>query len=78
MAAPQDMILEMVDQELEKSIDLLSFDRPVPDSYELEPLDEDNINVALQQIEDNYPNYRMPLNEVFHWLFACIREKKDE
>ena len=29
-------------------------------------------------MEDNYPNYRMPLTEVFPGLFACFRKKKDE
>ena len=44
MAAPKGMILEMVGQELEKNIDQLVFDKSVP---ELEPLDKDNIDIAM-------------------------------
>ena len=45
----------MVGQELDKNVDHIMHDNDIP---ELEPLDQENIEIALQQMEDNYPNYR--------------------
>jgi hypothetical protein len=49
---------------------------PVPEK--LEPLNQDDIEIALQQIEDDYPLARKPLHEVLPIFAICCGRKSSE
>ena len=74
--------LELIGQEIRENLAKnIAMDESVmsESDMKLEPLDKEEIEIAITRIEDLHPLYRMPVTEVLPYLcYPCRKSRKNK